>query len=93
MTRFLSFCLIFLSLIAGTAHVLAQTATGKLSGQVADPSGAVIPQASLTVTSAAGVSRTGASDETGQYTISGLAPGVYTVTVQAGGFPPSLRRP
>ena len=88
MIRFLSFCLLFLSFIAGTAPVLAQTATGKLSGQVADPSGAVIPQAALTVTSAAGVSRTGTSDASGQYMISGLTPGQYTVTVQAGGFSP-----
>jgi hypothetical protein len=86
LTRFLALCLIALSFLAGTTTVLAQTATGKLSGQVADPSGAVIPQASLTVTSAAGVSRTGTSDATGQYTISGLTPGLYTVTVHAGGF-------
>ncbi len=84
--RFVAICLFVFLILAGTTTVLAQTATGKLSGQVADPSGAVIPQAALTVTSAAGVSRTGKSDESGQYTISGLAPGAYTVTVQAGGF-------
>jgi hypothetical protein len=93
LTRFLALCLVFLSLLPGTASVLAQTATGKLSGQVADPSGAVIPQASLSVTSATGVSRTGTSDATGQYTISGLGPGVYTVTVQAGGFSPFTSQP
>jgi hypothetical protein len=70
---------------------LAQTAAGSaaggtLRGQVADPSGAVIPQASLTVTSAAGASRTATSDASGQYVISGLAPGEYTVTVEATGF-------
>jgi len=59
---------------------------GTLRGQVADPSGAVIPRASLTVISAAGVSRTGTSDASGQYVISGLAPGQYTVTVEAPGF-------
>jgi hypothetical protein len=46
----------------------------------------VIPQASLTVTSSAGVSHTGTSDATGQYTIPGLAPDQYTVTVEAPGF-------
>jgi hypothetical protein len=62
------------------------TAAGTLRGQVADPSGAVIPQASLTVTSTAGVSRTGTSDASGQYAITGLAPGQYAVTVEATGF-------
>ena len=93
MNRLLALCLTaFLVFVAVTPlqHALAQTAAGStvstvgtLRGQVADPSGAVIPQASLTVTSAAGVSRTGTSDASGQYAISGLAPGQYTVTVAA----------
>ncbi len=78
MNRLLAFCLTSLFFFAGTPHLqqaLAQTSTGVLRGQVADPSGAVIPQASLTVTSTAGVSRTGTSDAMGQYAITGLAPG------------------
>ncbi len=97
MNRLLALCLMSLSLSVGVSAIpqaLAQTprgstvaaATGTLRGQVADPSGAVIPQASLTVTSAAGVSRTGMSDASGQYSVPGLAPGQYTVTVQATGF-------
>ncbi len=93
MNRLLAFCLTTLFFFSGVSSLqlaLAQTATvtvtGTLRGQVADPSGAVIPQASLTVKSAAGVSRTGTSDATGQYAIPGLPPGQYTVTVQATGF-------
>ena len=96
MNRLLALCLTALFVFFGISprqHALAQTAAGStvssvgtLRGQVADPSGAVIPQASLTVTSAAGVSRTGTSDASGQYVISGLAPGQYTVTVEAPGF-------
>ncbi len=93
MNRLLALCLTTMFFFAGVITVrpvLAQTATvavtGTLRGQVADPSGAVIPQASLTVTSAAGASRIGTSDATGQYAIPGLAPGQYTVTVQAAGF-------
>ena len=93
MNRLLAFCLIALLFLTGAPAVprsLAQTSTatamGTLRGQVADPSGAVIPQAALTVTSAAGVSRTATSDEAGQYTITGLPAGLYTVTVQATGF-------
>ena len=86
MNRLLVFCLFFFALTPHLQFSLAQTSTGVLRGQVADPSGAVIPQASLTVTSTAGVSRTGTSDAAGQFTISGLVPGQYTVTVQAAGF-------
>ncbi len=53
-----------------------------------DPSGAVIPQASITVTSSAGVSQKGVSDPTGQYDIPGLLAGQYTITVEAPGFSP-----
>ena len=100
LNRLLAFCLttlLFFSGISSLQRALAQTATvavtGTLRGQVADPSGAVIPQASLTVTSAAGVSRTGTSDATGQYAIPGLPPGQYTVTVQATGFSPFTSPP
>jgi hypothetical protein len=86
LNRLLVFCLFFFALTPHLQFSLAQTSTGVLRGQVADPSGAVIPQASLTVTSTAGVSRTGTSDAAGQFTISGLVPGQYTVTVQAAGF-------
>jgi Carboxypeptidase regulatory-like domain len=100
LNRLLALCLSTLFLFAGLTPLppaLAQTATvavtGSLRGQVADPSGAVIPQASLTVTSTAGVSRTGTSDDTGQYAIPGLPPGQYTVTVQAAGFSPFTSPP
>jgi Carboxypeptidase regulatory-like domain/TonB dependent receptor len=87
--RLLAFCLTALFLFSGVTpfhHALAQTATGTLRGQVADPTGAVIPQATITVTSTAGVTQTGSSDAAGQYAISGLTPGRYTVTVEATGF-------
>jgi hypothetical protein len=100
LNRLLALCLSTLVLFAGLTllpNAVAQTATvavtGSLRGQVADPSGAVIPQASLTVTSTAGVSRTGTSDATGQYAIPGLPPGQYTVTVQAAGFSPFTSPP
>ena len=98
MNRLLALCLttlLFFSGISPLQRAFAQTATvtGTLRGQVADPSGAVIPQASLKVTSAAGASRTGTSDATGQYAIPGLTPGQYTVTVQATGFSPFTSPP
>jgi uncharacterized surface anchored protein len=56
-----------------------------LHGIVTDPSGAVIPGASVIVSSGEYV-QTVSTDETGQYTISGLAPGHYRVHIHSAGF-------
>jgi hypothetical protein len=85
LNRLLAFCLMSV-LFVGSVFAQTPSATGSLRGQVADPSGAVIPQAALTVTSAAGVSKTTTSDASGQYAVTGLAAGQYTVKVQAAGF-------
>jgi hypothetical protein len=66
---------------------------GAISGTVSDTTGAVIPGATVTATSQAtnaAVSRTASSD--GSFTISGLAPGLYTLNVMARGFQTSLQR-
>lgn len=64
----------------------AQT-TGGLRGQVADPSGAVIPGATIVALTTAGKTAGRAtSDNGGVYTIHGLAPGTYSVMVVAPGF-------
>jgi hypothetical protein len=60
-------------------------ANGMLHGIVTDPSGAVIPGASVIVSSGEYV-QTVSTDETGQYTISGLAPGHYRVHIHSAGF-------
>lgn len=69
-----------------TANLFAQAASGSLHGQVTDPSGAVIPQATVSVQSATGAVKTATTDARGSYDISGLAPGKYIVTVSANGF-------
>lgn len=61
--------------------------TGSIYGTVTDPSGAVIPNASVEVTEPdKGISRTQKTGKTGEYTISSLPVGVYTLTVTADGF-------
>jgi hypothetical protein len=69
------------------ASVLAQETTGGLQGTVRDPSGAVIPKASVVLK---GSSLAGAkeliTDNSGYYRFSNLPPGEYTLTVVAMGF-------
>ncbi len=61
--------------------------TGGIHGQVADATGAVIPNATVVATTTSGQQAAKAnSNGVGQYTIQGLAPGTYGITVTANGF-------
>src|ERR1700728_1868392 len=66
--------------------LVAQTTTGSLHGQVTDPSGAAVPGATVIVTSDSGHAATAKSGRDGVYEVPSLAPGTYTVTVNAKGF-------
>ncbi|HEX8710406.1 MAG TPA: carboxypeptidase regulatory-like domain-containing protein [Terracidiphilus sp.] len=66
---------------------LDQAAPASVRGHVADPSGARIPGATVTVTNALGVPvKSAVANETGEYSISGLAPGSYIVEASRSGF-------
>ena len=77
--------LIFLGVIF-TASVWAQTAPGTLRGKVTDPSGAVIPDATITAIAANGQKTSATTDHQGVYEIKGLLPGSYTVSALGKGF-------
>ncbi len=78
-------------LMIGMASVLpAQSTSGTLRGTVLDPSGALVPQAQVTVSSANGFTRTLKSDATGAFALPNLGPGSYSVSVDAPGFTPAL---
>ncbi|MFZ0593780.1 MAG: carboxypeptidase regulatory-like domain-containing protein, partial [Bryobacteraceae bacterium] len=55
-------------------------------GTVKDASGAVIPNAAVTITDQEGRKTTTKTSEGGTYTFRGLAPGIYSVTVDFGGM-------
>ena len=78
--------LVLILLLAVTATTFAQVSTGRLRGQVTDPSGAVVPGAIVSARTAAGATATATSNGLGNYEIKGLAPGQYTVTALAKGF-------
>ncbi len=69
---------------------LAQQGAG-LRGLVTDPTGAVIPDATITLTSATGEKSTATSGADGSYVFRSLAPGVYQLNVSAAGFAAYLR--
>jgi hypothetical protein len=72
-------------LISGGAR--AQTSNGTLLGSVVDPSGAVLPRASVSaVSSQYGQTHETRTDSVGTYRLESLQPGVYAVTISAPGF-------
>src|SRR5690348_1491297 len=71
----------------------AQVAGGTISGTVKDPSGAVVPGASITITNeATGVARNVAANTDGLYTAPNLLPGTYELKCTATGFRTEVRR-
>lgn len=80
-----SFCIIYLAIVLLSA-IPALAQMGSIHGTVTDPSGAVIPSATVTATSDDGASHTGTSNRAGAYAITDLAPGRYQLAVSASGF-------
>src|SRR6516162_6590687 len=71
----------------GPIGALAQLATGSIQGLVSDKSGAIVPNATVTVTNTAtGLARNADSNASGLYDFPSLPPGDYTVTAEATGF-------
>jgi outer membrane receptor for ferrienterochelin and colicins len=88
-TRWLSKHKLILCLILGLAlpaHADPQNGAGRIEGTVRQASGAPVAQAIVTVSGQ--TNRSEMSNEEGRYVISGLAAGVYTVTVMRPGFVP-----
>jgi hypothetical protein len=83
--RLLFLVVIFL-LVRQSAFAQA-AATGDLHVSVRDPKGNAVANAAVTARNAAkGLERAGSSDGQGGYSVRQLAPGTYTVTVDASGF-------
>ena len=69
------------------SSALGQTVTGSITGQVTDPSGAVVAGATVTAENVAtSVKTTAETNASGVYTIRFLPIGTYTVTFDAKGF-------
>jgi Carboxypeptidase regulatory-like domain len=69
------------------APVLAQQTTGNVRGVVADPNGAAVPSARVTITSKqTNVSQSAQTNDSGEYQFNNLLAGDYNVTVEAANF-------
>jgi hypothetical protein len=83
------FSLLFLYSV-GVPCLFAQAVFGSIVGTVTDPTGAVVPNATVVVTDVSkGTSQTVQSNGSGNYSVSRLIPDTYTVKATAQGFDPA----
>src|SRR5881296_2895280 len=79
-------------LLFATSGLWAQAPTGQITGTVNDPSGAVVPRAAIVLTNnATNTRRETNTNENGIFNIPALPPGVYSLSVEAQGFPKQVR--
>ncbi|HEX5235791.1 MAG TPA: carboxypeptidase-like regulatory domain-containing protein [Silvibacterium sp.] len=88
---FVLYAALALFAVMGLCH--GQDTSASLNGTVTDPSNAAIPGATLVLTNeATGFSQTLKSDSSGEYNITGIAPGKYDLRVSAAGFNSIINR-
>lgn len=76
-----------LAVLSAAAPLAAQTVTATLVGTIADPTGAAIAGATVTVEHRqTGLTRTAVSNELGDYRLPSLPTGFYRMTVESPGF-------
>jgi hypothetical protein len=86
-SAYLLSCLVVCVLLSSAPALMGQAMDGNIIGTVLDPSGAVIPNAAVTLeNTATNVSRTTRTDSAGNYRFTNVLVGDYTVTVQSEGF-------
>ncbi|HZQ18201.1 MAG TPA: TonB-dependent receptor [Terriglobales bacterium] len=82
-----------LVLITTAQLLVSQTGTSSIRGTVSDPSGRVIPDATVTLTNAAtNAVRTTKTTDAGAYVFDFLPPATYRVTVEAQGFKKNVQQ-
>ena len=85
-------CSVLLLTIVACHSAFGQTNFGRISGTVTDSSGAVIPNATVTIrNNATNAERTSVTDGEGFYTVTNLPVGSYTISVEQTGFKKSVQ--
>jgi len=78
---------LFIFILIAALALHAQEITGNISGTVTDPTGSVIPAATVTVTNTGtGVARTTQATSTGVFFLNNLPVGNYRLAVESAGF-------
>ncbi len=88
-------CTLMLLIITAACAVLgwSQAVNGTLLGTITDATGAVVPNAKVTITEeTTGVVHNVQTNESGNYTLPDLPPGRYSVAVEMAGFKKEVRR-
>ena len=88
-----SICVLCALLLLTAGFGYSQAVNATLLGTVTDSSGAIVPNAKVTVTEVnTGVNRSGQTNESGNYTFPDMAPGQYAITVEVSGFKKETRK-
>jgi hypothetical protein len=91
--RWTAACVVVAVLLLSPAFLAAQGANGRIVGRVADPSGAVLANAKVTLTNeATGISRDANTNDSGDYSFVEVVPGTYTVQFELTGFKKNLQK-
>ena len=78
---------LFLIILIGCVSLPAQDARGRITGRVLDPSGAVVPNVTVSATNVeTGVKISAVSNGAGLYDIPYLQPGIYSLSASSTGF-------
>ncbi|MFN7918976.1 MAG: TonB-dependent receptor [Bryobacteraceae bacterium] len=76
-----------LAFLLSSIAAVAQVSTGEIIGTITDSTGAVVSNAKITASNAAtGLSRETTTSSTGDYILTLLPPGTYSISVEASGF-------
>ena len=85
--KYLGLCAILCAALGAIPKLGAQATTGSITGRVTDPSGAVVPNATIKATEVnKGISFNGRTNAIGDYVVLNVTPGLYKVTASATGF-------
>ncbi len=93
MPRLRLFCVLSILTAMIAAGAWAQAVNATLLGTITDASGAIVPNAKVTITEQqTGIGHNETTNASGFFTVPNLPPGIYSVSVEASGFKKEVRR-